>query len=132
MPEAPTFTFVRFEGHTVRVSANSASEWRLALKEIKLLKKEFALKKRTLVNGQKTIRAAYTDQVRTRSVMVSGRGGIAGMLRAGQRWSRAMARSALAKELAPLERQKQQIEELILGLDKIALEIEQKIATAEV
>ena len=69
-------TFVQIEGDTVRYTVNNLAEAKIALKELKLKKREFGVVKREIVAHQKEIRAAYTHEVRSRGSMVRGGGGL--------------------------------------------------------
>lgn len=113
----------------ISVVGSSAPELKLAMKELKLKKKELVLRKRLVAEQAKLIRASYTHEVRTRGSMVRGGGGLGGIIRAFQRVSRDSARAQLASDLAPLERQKQEIEAMIRTIDEVVLKIEIHLTT---
>ena len=119
--------FVKIEGTRVSVNANGLAEAKLALKELKLKKKEFGIQKKVILASQKEIRAAYTEEVRTRGSMVRGGGGVGKFFRAIQTISRDSKRSSLATDLAPLEKAKQEIEAMIHAIEHLILQIEAKI-----
>ena len=119
-----TTSFIQIEGETVHVRANSLAEAKLALKELKLKKKEYGLLKRAVTERQKEIRAGYTENVRTRGSMVRGGGGVGRFVRAIQTVSRDSKRAQLANNLAPLEQQKQQIETILRAIDAALLQVE--------
>ena len=83
MDLSPT-QFVVFEGTRIKCVAETVDQGRLAIKELKLKKKEFGLMKREVVARQKEIRAAYTHKIRTRGSMVKGGGGLGKIFRAFQ------------------------------------------------
>ena len=116
--------FVTIDGAHVEVNCRTRDQAKIALKELKLLKKEYGLKKRTINETQKEIRASYTDEVRTRGSMMRGRGGFARIFRTFQSISRDNRRASLAQELAPLEAKKQKVEDILRSIDSVILQIE--------
>lgn len=129
MDLSPT-TFVKIEGARISVSVQGAGEAKLALKELKLKKKEFGIQRRLLASRQKEVRASYTDEVRTRGSMVRGGGGLGRFIRAVQTISRDSKRAGLANELAPLERAKQDVEAMIHAVDILILKVEAELLRA--
>ena len=119
--------YIRLVGDNLSCSAKTSDEMKLALKELKLKKKEWVLLKRTLTDKQRDIRAGYTQNNRSRGPMLTGGGGTGKFIRAVQRTSRSSARNRLADDLAPLAKQKQAAEATIRAFDKLVLQIEQKI-----
>jgi hypothetical protein len=117
-------SFVEVVGSTVHVRANSTSEAKIALKELKLKKKECSLFKREINEKQKVIRASYTDEVRTRGSMLRGGGGLGKFVRLFQTVSRDDKRSQLAIALAPLEQEKQSVESVIHAIDSAIIQVE--------
>jgi hypothetical protein len=129
MDLSPT-TFVKIEGTRISVAAQGAGEAKLALKELKLKKKELGMQRRLLASRQKEVRASYTDEVRTRGSMVRGGGGFGRFIRAVQTISRDSKRAGLANELAPLERAKQDVEAMIHAVDTLILKVEAELLRA--
>jgi len=123
-------TFVKIDGTRISVSAHGAAEAKLALKELKLKKKELGVQKRILVSRQKEIRASYTEEVRTRGSMVRGGGGFGRFIRAVQTISRDSKRAGLAGELAPLERARQDVEAMIHAIDTLIIKVEAELLRA--
>jgi hypothetical protein len=123
MSLTPT-TFVKIEGDAVQCIVNNLAEAKIALKELKLKKKEFGIMKREIMTSQKEIRAAYTHEVRSRGSMMRGGGGFGRFVRAIQTISRDSKRSQLAKNLMPLEREKQRIEGMIEAIDSLIVQLE--------
>jgi len=117
-------SYVQIAGTTVNVNANSVVEAKLALKELKLKKKEFGLMKRGVNERQKQIRASYTQEVRNRGSMVRGGGGVGKFFRAVQTISRDTKRAQLAAALAPYEQEKQRIESMIQAIDSAIIQVE--------
>jgi hypothetical protein len=116
--------FIELRGGTVRVTAKSRAEATIALKELKIKRKEFGLKKRAISDQQRAIRANYTDEVRNRGSMMRGGGGIGKIFRTIQTISRDGRRSRLAHELAPLETKKQEIEAVLRAIDSVIVQLE--------
>jgi hypothetical protein len=94
--------YVQIEGTQVRVQCKTLAELKIAIKELKLKKKEFNLIKRNINEKQKSIRAAYTNEVRSRGSMVRGGGGLGRFFRALQSISRDRRRSNFAAQLEPV------------------------------
>lgn len=122
-PDEHSFIEITPKGE-LRVKASSVSEAKLAIKELKLKKKEYSVKKREITNRQQQIRAAYTDKVRRQGSKVRGGGGLGRFIRNVQTANRDIARSNLAKQLAPLEEYKAQIDSIMSAIDKAILHVE--------
>lgn len=127
--DLPQTSFVHIEGTTVRYEVNTLAEAKVALKELKLLKKGFGVIKRDVLLRQKEIRAAYTSEVRSRGSMVRGGGGVGKFIRFFQTASRDAKRAQLAADLAPLEEQKQQIEGFLGTIDRLIVGLEANMLT---
>jgi len=120
-------SIVKFTDTEVDISLQSVADAKRALKELRLKKKEYALAKRDISQRQKLIRAEYTDTVRRRGSKFRGGGGLGSFIRTVQTFSRDAERSALAQQLAPLERQKFSVDAIINGIDQAILQIESYI-----
>lgn len=120
-------SIVTFTDTEVNVSFHSVADAKRVLKELKLKKKEYALAKRDISQRQKLIRAEYTDTVRRRGSKFRGGGSLGSFIRTVQTFSRDAERSALAQELAPLERQKNSVDAIINEIDKVILQVESYI-----
>ena|SRR6266496_6712209 len=119
--------FVQFVGNEIRVRTNSLDETKMAVKELKLMKKQYSLAKRTVGEEQKQIRAQYTQEVRSRGSMMRGGGGIGRFVRDIQSSSRDNRKARLASDLAPLEKKKQEIEAMIRAIDSTIIQVEAAI-----
>lgn len=128
---ASKFVTIDIENARVSVNANGLAEAKLALKELKLKKKEFGIQKKIIIARQKEIRAAYTNEVRTRGSMVRGSGGVGKFFRAIQTISRDSKRSKLASDLAPLEKAKQDVEIIIHTIESVILKVEAQLLSAK-
>lgn len=123
----PGSNFIHLNGTVLTVYANTIQEKKLAIKELKLKKKELGLQKRTATDQQKVIRATYTQKMRTRRSMGRGGGQLGQAIRNIEHGWHDRQRANLARDLAPLEEQKQHIESMILALDNLVLQLEQQI-----
>ncbi|KAM3116446.1 hypothetical protein [Phormidesmis sp. 146-33] len=111
----------------INISAQSLAQANIAIKALKLKKKEYALVKRELTQQQKVIRAEYTDQVRQQGSKVRGGGSIGRFVRTVQTINRDADRRALAQQLAPLEEQKNVVDGIIMAIDQAILQLEKYI-----
>lgn len=123
LPNQNSFVTIASNGQ-IHVSARSAAEAKIAIKELKLKKKEYALVKREISQQQKQIRAEYTDAVRQRGSKFRGGGNIGRIVRTVQTINRDADRRALAQQLAPLEQQKNVVDTMINAIDQAILQVE--------
>lgn len=114
----------------VEARADTVADAKLAIKELKLKKKELALAKKQVTEQQREIRAAYTEKTRHRMPRMRGGGEFGRIIRAAQSSSHAADRQHLAKQLAPLEKQRDQLESLITTVDTVILKLEGQILSA--
>ncbi len=129
LPAVPEFTGVTYgENGSIDVSTNTVTEAKLAIKELRRRKRELGVTKREINEKMREIRAAYTDQVRSRSPMMRGGGGFGRAMRMLQTGSRAGTRQQLARELAPWEVQRATIERHILLVDGVITRMEAQLA----
>jgi len=118
---------IRIENGKVHLRVTNAAEAKLAIKEIRIKKKELALFKREVVAKQRALRAAQTHSTRTQGPMMHGGGGFGRFVRAVQSASRYSDRSSLASNLAPLEDDKSRIDRDMRGFDSLTLQLESYI-----
>jgi hypothetical protein len=111
----------------IRLQTNNTEETRFALKQLKLKKKELALRKRNIVSAQQAIRAQHTDSVRRRGPAARGSSFIAKWSRSSDTKGRAKDRERLAKDLEPLERERKTIENWLLQVEKLILDVETEL-----
>ncbi|WP_375515927.1 hypothetical protein [uncultured Nostoc sp.] len=123
MPNKTNLVTINDDGK-LHISVQSLAEAKIALKELKLKKKEYAFVKREISQQQKITRAEYTDRVRQRGSKVKGAGSIGRIVRTFQTINRDADRRALAQELAPLEQEKNAIDGIINAIDQAILQIE--------
>lgn len=118
-------SFVSFTPNDeIVVRATTVAEAKLALKELKLKKKEQSILKRQLMEQERQIRATYTDTVRRRGSKFQGNGTIGKYVRIYQTAKNDATRSNLAVELTPLEHQKSRCEAMLQLLNKFILQVE--------
>jgi hypothetical protein len=106
----------------VKLNINTAQEAKVAINELRLKKKEWAVVKREVMEEMRQIRAAYTEYTRQRGSKFPGGGTIGRMIRAFQTMDRDQMRNRLAQELAPLEAERRDIDSRMLEIDRAILE----------
>lgn len=126
LPNQSNFVTISDDGR-INISVQSLAEAKLAIKALKLKKKEYALVKRELTQQQKIIRAEYTDKVRQQGSKVRGGGSVGRLVRTVQTINRDADRRALAQRLAPLEEQKNAVDAIITAIDQAILQLEKYI-----
>jgi hypothetical protein len=105
-------------------SAKVASEAKLAIKEIRLRKKEFQLYKKGVAAEMAELRAERRLKVAKQGSMMRGGGEFGKIVRSMERISRDSARARHASQLSPLEHKKAIIDERIAILDSAILQLE--------
>lgn len=113
----------------IEVKVDTAADAKLAIKELRLKKKELMLQKKGTMEQQREIRAAYTEKTRNRLPAVRGGGGLGKAIRGVQSANRAGARKDLAKALEPYEKQRVHLEKVMIAIDSVILQIQQKSLT---
>jgi hypothetical protein len=109
------------------VQWSNAKEARAVVKELRQIKKRFALEKRQIAQEQRAIRASYTHAVRQQGSKMRGGGFIGKIVRTAQTISRDQQRAALASMLAPYEDRRQGIESKMLAIDDLIHQVEWKL-----
>lgn len=126
LPDQNDFISISEDGR-INIAVQSVAEAKIAIKALKLKKKEFALTKREISQQQKIVRADYTDKVRQQGSKVRGGGSIGRFVRTVQTINRDADRRALAQRLAPLEEQKNAVDRIITAIDQTILQLERYI-----
>jgi hypothetical protein len=126
LPNQNSFVAITDSGK-LHISARTVAEAKIAIKELKLKKKEYVLVKREISQQQKQIRAEYTEQVRQRGSKFRGGGNMGRLIRTVQTVNRDADRRSLAQKLAPLEEQKNTIDTIINAIDQTILQLERFI-----
>lgn len=106
------------------ILATNTKEARFALKELRLLKKQTAARKRDINLGQRAIRAQYTHEVRRRGSKFIGGGGVGRFIRVVQTGWRDQVRRDLAAALAPLEASKERIDAQLQAIERAIIQVE--------
>lgn len=128
--QKPRGSLVQITATGVRASYETPNDGKLAIKELRIRKREFSLQKREVNDRMKAIRAQYTHEVRSRGKMVRGGGKIGRVARVFQSAARDERRAKLARDLAPLEREKFRIEAMINAIDSLILQVQTDILRA--
>jgi hypothetical protein len=111
------------DGH-LSVQANNIQEAKIAIKQLKIKKKEYSLAKKEIVLQQQLIKAEFTDKNRRQGAMMRGGGGIGKFVRTIQNVQRDTNKIDLANKLAPLEKQKFHIDAILSIIDQGVLKLE--------
>jgi len=106
----------------IHILSQTIPEAKIAIKELKLKKKEYNLEKKGIIQKQKEIRANYTDAIRRR------RSPRLHFFPSSEISRRDDARRNLANALKPLDQQKNSIETKISLVDQAILHLEKFIA----
>ena len=114
--------FVSIAGTEVHAMPASAADAKIALKELRQKKKEFALRRRALLSQARTAKSA-AERAEGRSARRKPSGIISALKRLMGR-----ARAAKPKRtLAELERDIAEVDEILFNLDSCAVQIEGKL-----
>jgi hypothetical protein len=106
---------------------SSAAEGKLVLKELRLMTKQLNVELKRIFVEQRSIRAQYTHYTRTRGSMLRGGGTIGRVVRVVQTISRDAERADLARQLAPLEARKENIEAMKHAITHAILDVETRL-----
>lgn len=117
-------SLVQIAGDRLSCNVESVEQAKLAIKELKILKRGYVIKKKLLSDQIKAQRFEYSQEVKRRGSMMRGGGGIGRFVRSIQSISRDSKRAKLASALDPLENAKQEIESIIAAIDVAALKLE--------
>ena len=112
----------------VKLDIKSVPDAKLALKQLRLRKRELGAAKKVVMEEQRQIRAGYTEKVRERGSKFGGGGGVGRFVRAVQSASRDADRKQLAKNLEPYEEQRSRLEAAMNVIDRAILQVENYIA----
>jgi hypothetical protein len=92
----------------------------MSVQQLRLRRKELALLKKSLIEQQRQIRAAYTEQIRKPSFSVRI------MMSKGQTQVHKRQRRTLATQLKPLEQQRQAVEAELAQIELALLRLQAK------
>ncbi len=116
---------VRYEDDgNLSINIGNVAEAKQAIKELKLIKKEWAIEKKAINAEIADLRAGRRMQTAQQSSMVRGGGQVGQVVRSFQRISRDEARRNHANALAPLEESKAFIDRSMLEIDSAVTQLE--------
>lgn len=122
-PDDDCVVWIGFDGR-IFPKWQTISDARLAIKHLKLLKKEVKLRRSAICKEQRDIRANHTDANRRRGAAPRGRGIIMGVFRTIHRIDKGLAQGNFANSIASLEEQKQKIDRVVLEIDNTIIQAE--------
>ncbi len=102
----------------IHLNVNSVAEAKLAIKQLKLQKKDVALQKRRVQQEITGINAQRRDQLARQGRMPRGGGGLGRTVRAFEGFSRDQQKAQHEQRLGPYQAQKARLESYALHLDK--------------
>jgi len=117
-------SLIQVQNDEISYSVVDAAQAKLAIKELKLLKKGYALRKKEIVAEIQATRFNYSQEVKSRGSMMRGGGGFGRFVRAIQSVSRDSKRSGLASALHPLEVRKAEAEGMMHAIDQLVVKLE--------
>lgn len=117
--------YARIEGTEVLVQVNSPTEAKAAIKELRHRKKELGLLKRRMLREQKLARADL-EKVERKHARAAKRGGLRGMV---ARVGHVLASREPVRELAAVEADLKQTEEILHNIDSCIIQIEGRLLT---
>lgn len=126
-PDDDCVVWIGFDGR-IFPKWQTVADARLAIKHLKLLKKEVKLKRQAICREQRSVRANHTDSNRRRGAAPRGRGIIAGVFRTIHHIDKGLAQSNLANSIGSLEEQKDRIDRCVLQIDETIVQAETFIA----
>lgn len=115
----------------ITVETNTVTEAKLAIKQLKLKKKEWAIAKKEVATEMAQLRAARQLELARQGSMMRGGGKIGKVVREVEHASRDAARRRYANALAPLEQRKALIERQMLKIDNVIALIEARLLQHE-
>jgi hypothetical protein len=104
---------------------------KLAIKELRLAKKSLGVQKKAVTTQMAQMRARRRIEQGKRGPMMRGGGSLGKIVRAGQRAGRDAERKQHAEALAPLERNKAEIDRRMLNIDAAITQLESYIAQSQ-
>jgi hypothetical protein len=123
-PESTMRGVVFLDNGDIHLNVGTVEEAKLAIKQLKLKKKEYAVAKKAVTNEMSQIRATRSQQVAQQGSMMRGGGNVGKTVRTFERIGRDADKRKHANTLAPLEAQKAAIARATLVLDQAIMRIE--------
>lgn len=115
---------ITFEDGQIVAHGTTPAEIKIAIKELRLPKKEDQAKKRDLAAEAKAIRAEYRSRVAHRTPMVRGGGMFGRIVRAGVAGKRASERGAVDDAVKPIETEIAKLDRNMLTIDRVIAQCE--------
>ena len=115
------------EGDTFSIQAETLPDARVALKELKFLKKDLQLEKKMVAADLKVLRTSRSQQVASQGSMMRGGGQGGQVLRTFQRIGRDHDRSKHASNMAPYQQAIAELDERINQVDKVIATLDRHI-----
>lgn len=119
--------YMQIAGTEVLVQVNSAAEAKAAIKELKHKKREYNLLKRALAKQRRNAEAAKAKAERDKARLKKKKGLVAAVTRAVGMFG--SNKDQPARDLATIEREIRETEEILHNLDSCALQLEGKLLT---
>ena len=126
------YGFVQFErSGGVQLNINNAAESKLAIKQLRLKKKELATEKREAASEIAGVRAEYRTKAAGRVYMGRGGGKSGALVRGAVRAKRRGERMAVEESVVPLEEVKRNLDARMNAIDRAIMQIETWAASGE-
>ena len=117
-------SLVQISGSKLSCSVETSAQAKTAVKELKLIKKGYALDKKAIATKIRTVRFEYSQNVKSRGSLLRGGGGIGRFFRAVQTVSRDSQRAGLASSLAPLEAERHRLDTVMHSIEEMIVMLE--------
>ncbi|MEA2516111.1 MAG: hypothetical protein QOJ59_5600 [Thermomicrobiales bacterium] len=115
---------VSFDGDRIRANVKSASEAKMAIKELRVMKKALSADKKAVASRLSEIRAQRQVKLGKRGSMMRGGKGLGRFVRSVQSASRDSERASHATAVAPYEEEKTRIERKMIAIDQMIAKLE--------
>jgi hypothetical protein len=112
---------------SINVSCSSVAEAKLAIRRLKLKKKEYALNKKEIMTELARLRAEHQINLGRQGSMMRGGGSIGKFVRDMQHMSRDRAKRNYVSELDPLEKKKTALARRMMIIDDAVVQVEQYV-----
>jgi|GEM_PF-6916476 len=113
-----------FPDGSIEIKCHTKAEGKLALKTLRLIKKQLSLQLREINAALRNVRHGHTDATRRRTPMFRGGGQLGQIIRTIQTISRATDRVSLANSVQPLHDSKQRIDSILTNIQTNTVRLE--------
>ncbi len=129
-PSEPPVPGVTVEPNgNLTINVSTVEEARLAIKQLRLHKRERQLQRKEIVEAQKVTRTDRRTEVARQGSKVRGGGNAGKFVRSAQTIGRDTDRHRHAGEMATFDEQKAQVDAIIMRIDAAILQLDQLILT---